>query len=149
VVRLVENAEMEQTAGRIAERLGLSGFHSFDFAFDGETGRAALTEFNSHCGALSHLNAGPGHDLVAALLEKWLGNAGREQGTAHVDPVVACFPRAWAANPTDPLLQTNAYDVPAEDPELVKRAMQLVRRDKRYCAFKKRAAAMIGVGSRG
>jgi hypothetical protein len=148
VIHLLENAEMDQTARRIADRLGLSGFHGFNFAYDGENGKAALTDFNSYCVGLSHLNSGPGHDLVAAFLQKWLGRSAMAPRIAHTDSLVACFPRAWAVDAADPLLKTGAYDVPNEDPGLVERAMQLVRRDQRYCAIKRRAAAMMGMGPR-
>lgn len=146
VVKLIQNEEMERTARRIAERLGLSGFHSFDFIADSETGGASLTGMNSHCIGLSHLNAGSGHDVVNAFLSRWLGKEPAVQAKALEGNVVACFPRAWAANPNDPILKTSAYDVPSEEPELVEREQKLVGRDRRYLAWRSRVQALLGFG---
>jgi len=143
VVRIVENEQMLHTVKQMSERLGLSGFGSFDFVLEKETGRAFLTEFNSYCAGPSHLNAGDGHDLVDAICRKWLGTS-PARPPAHTGPIVAYFPNAWAANPADPLLDTGAYDVPREDPEVVRRLLQLVARDQRYLALKARIGRILG-----
>jgi hypothetical protein len=147
VVRIIENGQMEGTARRLADRLGLSGFSSFDFMLEPESGRASLTDFNSHCVGATHLNAGPGHDLVDAFCQKWLGRPAARTPAVHEGPMLAYFPRAWAADPSDPILDTSAYDVPVEDPQVVRRCMQLVARDQRYLAFKARIASLLGFNS--
>jgi hypothetical protein len=143
LVRLMENREMEKTARRISDRLGLSGFHSFDFVLDRNTGLAWLTEFNSCASLLSHLVGGPGHDLVDAFLQHWRGRPEVEARPVKGNRV-AIFPSAWTANPKDPVLETEEYDVPREDPGLVLRAMKLVRRDQRYQVFRDRVGSLLG-----
>jgi len=148
IVRIVENAQMEQTVRHMTNRLGLSGFNSFDFVLEEASRVAFLTGFSPHCTATTHLNAGPGRDLVDAFCRKWIGQGATTQTPVHPDPLVAFFPRAWAADPNDPILGTGAYDVPVEDPPLVKRMMELVASDQRYIAFKTRFASLIGFHNR-
>jgi hypothetical protein len=57
---------------------------------------------------------------------------------------VALFPEACTANPSDPILKTPAYDLPAGEPELVKRLLQLSARDKRYMAMKAMLSSPFG-----
>jgi hypothetical protein len=146
--RVTVNEQMEKTVRRLADRLGLSGLHSFDFVLDAESGQATLTEFNSHCTGSSHLNFGPGQDLVDAFCRRWLDVPPAETAPVHPGSLVAYFPQAWAANPSDPILETGAYDVPVEDPNLVRRLMQQVQRDKRYLAFKSRLRSLLFLGGR-
>jgi hypothetical protein len=149
VVRVIENEQMVKTVRRMADRLELSGFHSFDFILDAESGQATLIELDSYCSTPSHLNAGPGHDLVDAFCRRWLNASPAETEPVHPGTLVAYFPQAWAANPSDPLLETGAYDVPAADPILARRLMQLVQRDNRYRAFKSRLLAVLHLGRKG
>lgn len=148
VVRIIENEQMEATARRLADRLGLSGFSSFDFILEPESGRASLTDFNSHCAGTTHLNAGSGHDLVDAFCQKWLGRPATRRPPVHAGPMLAYFPRAWATDPSDPILDNSAYDVPVEEPQVVRRCMELVARDQRYLAFKARIVSLLGVKTR-
>lgn len=148
LVRVIENEQMVRSVRRMADRLELSGFHSFDFMLDEESGQATLTELNSYCTVPSHLNAGPGHDLVDAFCRRWLNAPPAETAPVHPGPLVAYFPQAWAANPSDPVLETGAYDVPDGDPILARRLMQLVQRDKRYLAFKSRFRSVLHLGRR-
>jgi hypothetical protein len=143
VVRMIENGEMERTARRISQRLGLSGFHSFEFVLDREAGSAWLTEFNSCPSLLSHLSGGQGHDLVDAFLQRWRGRPAVETQTVRGNQM-AIFPSAWAANPKDPILETEDYDIPRGDPGLVLRAMKLARRDQRYQGFRDRIGSLLG-----
>ena len=152
IVRMVENPEMDRSVRRMSDRLGLTGFHSFDFVLEAGTGKAWLTEFNSHCTQASHLNAGAGHDLVAAFCERWLGTTAGESAAApglaqavpvHPGKVLAYFPQALAANPSDPILDTGAFDIPSEDPEFVRRAKELAARDERYEKFKSRVSSLF------
>jgi hypothetical protein len=145
VVRIMENEQMEKTVKRVTDRLGLCGFHNFDFILDTESGVASLTEFNSYCAEPAHLNAGPGRDLVDAFCRKWLERPAAAQPAVHSEPLVAYYPRAWATDPSDPILSTGAYDTPVEDPQLAKRMMQLVRRDRRYLRFKSGLMSVFGI----
>lgn len=149
VVRMVEIEQMNQTVKRMTDRLGLSGFHGFDFILDDATGQALLTGFNSHCGGPAHLNAGPGHDLVDAFYRKWVNASPVTEQPLHPGPTIAYFPQAWAANPDDPILQTPAYDVPKDEPEFVECMMRLVKRDRSYLSFKSKVRTLTGRKSHG
>lgn len=148
-VRIVENEAMEQTARRMAQKLGLSGFQDFEFTLDGESGQATLTEINPYCTAPVYLNAGPGHDPVDAFCRRWLGKAPVAQAPVHPDRLIAYFPQSWAVNPSDPLLATGAYDVPSQDPQLVEQMMRLVRRNRRYAAIQSTLRGLVRPGARG
>jgi hypothetical protein len=136
-VRLMENEQMALDARRMARRLGLSGFHAFKFILKEESGEPWLTELNSHCAPPVHLNAGRDRDPVEAFCVRWLGAPVAAPARAHAGPVIAYFPQAWIADPDDPVLNSAAYDVPREDPRLVKCAMELARRDRRFSARKR------------
>ena len=144
IARIVENEEMERTARRMADRLGLTGFHCFDFVVENETKKVWLTEFNSHSVGTSHLNIGGGRDLVRAFCERWLGvDAGEPEAAIHPGQVLAYFPQAWAANPADPILQTGAFDVPDGDAEFVRRVKELVGRERKYEEFRSKASSLL------
>jgi len=143
-VRIIHNGQMEQTVRRMAARLGLSGFHGFDFMLDKESGLASLIEINSRCAPPCHLNAGPGQDPVDAFCRHWLGAPPEHAAPVHPGSIVAYFPQAWAADPTDPILSTGAHDIPAEDPQLVARIKDLALRDRRYLALKARLRGLVG-----
>jgi hypothetical protein len=141
--RIIENPEMEQTARKMSKVLGLTGFHEFKFVLRADSGEAWLTEFNPHCAFPAHLNAGAGRDLVDVFCRRVLGAPPKEETPIHPGPLVACFPQAWIADPADPILETGAYDIPSQDPQLVKRLMQLARRDRQYRALKARIPALL------
>jgi len=145
--RLIQDEGMEQTVRRMARRLGLSGFHGFDFMLD-EDGTASLIEINSRCAPPCHLNAGPGRDPVGAFCRRWLGVDPTMQAGVHPGPVVAYFPQAWQANPDDPILSTCAYDIPVQDSRLVRRVMQLAQRDRLYLQMKSKVRALLRGGAR-
>jgi len=134
-VRILENEEMVRTVRRMADRLGLNGFHCFDFVITAESGRAWLTEFNAHCAEATHLNAGAGHDPIGAFCRKWLGSVPEGISTPHPGPVVAYFPNAWAANPDDPILNTGSFDIPAGEPEFVEHVRRLIRSGRKFERF--------------
>jgi hypothetical protein len=141
--RIIENQEMEKATRVMARRLGLSGFHDFDFMLDSASGKATLVEINPRITPPCHLNAGDGRDPVDAYCRRWLGIAPRRKPAVHPDPVVAYFPQAWAANPSDPLLSTPASDFPVEYPQLAHRVLQLVRREQRFRALTSRSGELL------
>jgi len=136
IVQIIENKQMEFTVRQMAATLRLSGFHGFDFMLDPDTGQASLIEVNARCSPPAHLNSGEGHDLVDAFCRRWTGVAPAEQAPVHPDRIVAYFPQAWVADPTDPLLETSAYDIPTGDPRFVNRMMQVARRDRSILKLK-------------
>jgi hypothetical protein len=137
-VRLIENEHMTLTARRMTRRLGLSGFHDFEFVLEQESGQPWLTGLNSHCAPPAHLNAGRDRDPVEAFCVRWLGAPAAAPAQIHAAPVIAYFPQAWIADPNDPILDSAAYDLPREDPRLIKCAMELARRERRFSAHRSR-----------
>jgi hypothetical protein len=142
-VQIIDNEQMVRTARIMAEKLGLSGFQDFEFMLDVDSGRATLTEINPYCERPVYLNAGHGHDPVDALCRRWLGRP-VAQPPAHPDRLIAYFPETWIANPTDPVLETGAYDLPAQDPELVNQVIRKVRRNRRYSAIQSGLRTLLG-----
>jgi hypothetical protein len=134
-VQIIENEQMVRTARTMAEKLGLSGFQDFEFMLDVESRQATLVEINPYCVAPVYLNAGPGHDPVDAFCRRWLGRPPAAQAPAHPGRSIAYFPESWIANPSDPALETGAYDVPVQDPQLVNHVIRMVRRNRRYSAI--------------
>jgi hypothetical protein len=142
-VQIIDNEQMVRTARIMAEKLGLSGFQDFEFMLDVDSGRATLTEINPYCERPVYLNAGHSHDPVDALCRRWLGRP-VAQPPAHPDRLIAYFPETWIANPTDPVLETGAYDLPAQDPELVNQVIRKVRRNRRYSAIQSGLRTLLG-----
>ncbi len=134
-VEIIDNEQMVRTARKMAEKLGLSGFQDFEFILDADSGQAILVEINPYCVAPVYLNAGLGHDPVDAFCRRWLGRPPASQTPVHPGRLVAYFPQSWIADPSDPVLGTGAYDLPAQDPQLVNHVMRMVRRNRRYSAI--------------
>ena len=134
-VEIIDNGQMVRTARILAEKLGLSGFQDFRFILDADSGQVTLIEINPYCVAPVYLNAGPGHDPVDAFCRRWLGREPVAQAPVHPGRLIAYFPESWAADPSDPVLETGAYDVPVQDPQLVDHVIRMVRRNRRYSAI--------------
>ncbi len=142
-VEIIANEEMVRAARRMTEKLGLSGFQDFEFMLDADSGQATLTEINPYCVAPMYLNAGPGHDPVDALCRRWLGRPPARQTPVHPGRLIAYFPQSWMADPSDPMLETGAYDMPVQDPHLVNHVMRMVRRNRRYSAIQSGVRAWL------
>lgn len=120
IVRVIDNAQMSTAAERIARRLGLSGFHGFDFLIEHGTGLAHLIEMNPRTTPLSHLALGPGRDLVSALSARLLGAPAPAAAAATANDVIAFFPQAWLLEPDGDMLNAAYHDVPWSEPDLVR-----------------------------
>jgi hypothetical protein len=119
VMRQIESEEMERAAIRIAEHFGLSGLHGLDFIRDAE-GRSHLLEINPRVTQAATLALGPGHDLAAGLLGA-LSPASRWPRPQLTDnPAIALFPQEWQRDPNSPWLKTAYFDVPWDDPQMLK-----------------------------
>lgn len=145
-IRLIENAEMRETAALMANRLGLSGFHEFCFELEGEPDRAWLTGVNAHCALPAHLNAGPGRDLADSWCRLALGFVPQRQVAAHEGEMIANFPQAWIVDAADPILNTGAYDAPLGEPMLTKRLEEQARRSRQYRALRARLPGAAAAG---
>ena len=117
IVRVINNAEMDFAAERIARRLGLSGFFGLDFIIEEDTGATYLIELNPRCTPLSHLQLGAGRDLMEALGAKLSGRPVRETPPVTKNDLIAYFPQILQCK--SELLPSSFHDIPEGEPELV------------------------------
>lgn len=117
IVRVIDNPEMKLAADRIARRLNLSGFFGLDFMIEESTGATYLIEMNPRCTPLSHLQLGPGRNLVEALSAQLLGRPQRDIPPVTEMDLIAYFPQAWHNN--SEFLAASFQDFPQGEPELV------------------------------
>jgi ATP-grasp domain len=120
VVRVIDDARMEEAARTLSAHLRLSGFFGLDFVIERATGLAYLIEINPRCTQLGHLEATHGGSLGAGLAAVLSGAGRREGEPAPVGTRIALFPQAVAAGPVvKPLVDASVLDVPVNAPELV------------------------------
>jgi hypothetical protein len=122
VVRILDNREMEAVAEKVARRLGLSGFVGLDFVVDNLSGEAFLIEINPRCTPVSHLQLGPGKDLIEALRSQLCATPLREFPAETNRAMIAYFPQAWHCESS--LLTESFQDIPRDEPELVKELLE-------------------------
>jgi hypothetical protein len=147
VLRLVENAEMAGATVKMARRLGLSGFHGFDFMLEENTANAYLIEINPRTTQVGHLTLGPGRDLPAALYAAVSGQNVRPAAKLTEKDTIALFPGEWTRNPESAFLRSAYHDVPWEEPNLVRVGLEKHRQQSSWYSQRKpdRSASAIGV----
>jgi len=120
VVRVIDNAEMDEAVRRLVERLGLTGLWGVDFVIEAATGAAFLIEVNPRATPITHLALGPGRDLPAALLSA-LGGLSAHAPREPIDrSVIALFPGEWQRDLASEHLQRAHHDIPWTEPALVR-----------------------------
>lgn len=119
VVRVVANDEMTEVATRIAAKLGLSGFHGFDFVIERDTGRAFLIEMNARPTQTCHLALDTAGGMITALAARLGGGLRRPVAPVSAGAVIALFPQELWRDPHSSYLRTAYHDVPWEHPRLV------------------------------
>jgi ATP-grasp domain len=120
VVRVIDDARMEEAARTLSAHLQLSGFFGLDFVIERATGLPYLIEINPRCTQLGHLEATHGGSLGAGLAAVLRGAGPREGEPAPVGTRIALFPQAVAAGPVvKPLVDASVLDVPVNAPELI------------------------------
>jgi hypothetical protein len=117
IVRVIDNPEMKLAADRIAQRLKLSGFFGLDFMIEETTGATYLIEMNPRCTPLSHLQLGPGRNLVEAMSAQLWGRPQRDIPPVTENDLIAYFPQAW--HNKSEFLPASFQDCPQGEPELV------------------------------
>lgn len=139
VVRHIENDEMNRTAAKMTAALGCSGFVSFDFMLDQETGRAALIEMNPRSITSTHLGALFGRDVCGAFTAELLGNRPPAPRPAKTEAAIALFPKELERDPDSKYLKSPdvIHDVPNDDPLLVAAHLRRLR-----AAFPRKAESL-------
>jgi predicted ATP-grasp superfamily ATP-dependent carboligase len=130
VARVIENAEMLDTAKRVVAALGLSGMIGFDFMIEAATGDAYLIEMNPRNTPICAVRLGPGRDLAEALVARLAARPVRERPARTERDIVVFFPDTWRADPANHFLHSGYHDVPWEQPELVRVLMEPERRER-------------------
>jgi len=119
IVRLTDNPEMSQVAGRIARRLGVSGFFGLDFIIEHRSGDAYLIEMNPRCTQLGHLQSSDRGDLASVLCEQVSGQHRSMQGQPILGNTIAFFPQAWRGSEPGDGWFSSHQDIPWEEARLV------------------------------
>ena len=132
VLRLVDNPEMAAAAEKTVSRLGLSGFHGFDFMLEANTGSAYLIEINPRTTQVGHLALGAGRDLPAALYSAVTQEALQPAPKVTDKDTIALFPQEWLRDPDSPYLTSAYHDVPWQESQLVRACLQMRRKQKAW-----------------
>ncbi len=148
VARIIHNAEMIDTAKRVAMALGLSGMIGFDFMIEAATGNAYLIEMNPRNTPICAVRLGPGRDLAEALVARLASRPVRERPPHTERDIVVFFPDTWREDPANHFLHTGYHDVPWEQPALVRVLMQPERRD-RYVILRLLRRAWLAMNEEG
>ena len=120
VVRVIDDARMEEAARSLSAHLQLSGFFGLDFVIERATGLPFLIEINPRCTQLGHLEATDGGSLGAGLAAVLRGVGRREGEPTPLGSRIALFPQSVAAGPiVRPLVDASVLDVPVNAPELI------------------------------
>jgi len=124
VMRWAENEEMHSACSKIVRRLNLSGLHGFDFMLEEGTGNPYMIEWNPRATQVGHLTLGAGRDLPAGLIAGMTGTEVRESTPLTDNNTITLFPQEWLRNPESPYLKSGYHDVPWQEPELIRAAVQ-------------------------
>ena len=122
VVQFVHNEEMRRAAGKLAGAWGLAGFIGFDFIVDAR-GDAWLIECNPRPTPIAHLGERAGEDICLALHRQLAGLPPLSMQQKET-LIVAHFPHEALRDPASPYLTAAIYDVPRDDPGLLRRLSQ-------------------------
>jgi predicted ATP-grasp superfamily ATP-dependent carboligase len=120
VVDFFENDEMERAVASVTHAFNLSGFASFDFMIEAETGAAYLIELNPRPTPICHLGGAFGDDLCGALWQRVTGSPPVAVLPRAEGRRVALFPQEWARVADSPYFQQAFHDVPWGEPELMR-----------------------------
>jgi hypothetical protein len=141
VLRLIDNADMNIAAERMARRLNLSGLHGFDFMLESQTGNAHLIEINPRSTQVGHLTLGLGRDIPAGLYSAVSGRPACPATKITNDDTIALFPQEWIRDPASTFLQSAYHDVPWDKPELIRACVRARRKQHAWYSQQSRLQA--------
>jgi predicted ATP-grasp superfamily ATP-dependent carboligase len=122
VVEFFEHAEMAAAAASVTRAFSLSGFASFDFMIESDTGRAYLIELNPRPTPICHLGGAFGDDLCGALWQRLTSSTPRASLPRASGQRVVLFPQEWVRSCESPyFFDASFHDVPWDEPSLLQR----------------------------
>lgn len=124
VVRFIEHAEMHDTTRVLIEKLGFSGFGSFDFMIEQASNDAYLIEINPRPCPATHIGHHVGRNLAHALWCRIAEQPYAQTLVAKPPECIALFPQEWQRDPQSPALSEFFHDVPWDDRELLRALLQ-------------------------
>jgi len=122
VVRLLHHEAMVRATAAMAAAFGASGFVSFDFILEEDSGKAWLIECNPRPIGIAHLGPRVGVDLMRAYrqsIEKSVPAEALSEAPAFArgEATAARFPAEWTRDPASPFLAGAFHDVPLHEPD--------------------------------
>lgn len=114
VIRIAEDADMDNAAHTAAALFGLSGLHGLDYMRDAQ-GKAHLIEANPRATQTGYLALGPGRDLLAALAGQLKGADALPRNSHITGDTIALFPQEWLRDRGSAHLANAFHDVPWDD----------------------------------
>ncbi len=102
VIRLRDDALMEDAARKVVARLRLSGMHGLDFILAHDTGVPWLIEINNRPTQTAYLRLGPGADLAGALYAAITETPAKPVGVFKAQQVIALFEQPSDPQPRPP-----------------------------------------------
>lgn len=148
VVRMIDNAEMQNAAKKLARRLNLSGLYGFDFMLEGSTGNAYIIEINPRSTQVGHLALGAGRDIPAALYAAATGETIEISAPLTEKDTIALFPQEWIRDSTSPYLRSAYHDVPWDEPELIRECIRARKKQQRWNAKRETVSGASAIGAR-
>jgi carbamoyl-phosphate synthase large subunit len=112
--------ELAEIAEKLVRILRYSGFAGCDFRISAEDELPYLLELNPRPVPTSHLGRHVGRDLCAALVDALDGRAGTRSSAEGKETLIALFPHEWNRDPASDWLRRAYYDVPRDEPKLVR-----------------------------
>ncbi len=112
VIRVREDALMEETAQKVAEQLGLSGLHGLDFILARETGVPWLIEINGQPTQTAYLRLGAGADLAGSLYAAITGRRLEPVGIFKAQEIITLFEQPSSGRPRAPENRVPASEAP-------------------------------------
>jgi len=148
VVRHVENSSMNQAVIQMVSALECSGFVSFDFVLEMESGRASVIEMNPRSIGTTHLGRLFGADICGALVRVVSGGRAPMVSPQLTTELVALFPKELERNSNSPYLKSTTvyHDVPVDNPRLM--SIYLRRVKKLNPGFDESFLTLLGGGPR-
>jgi hypothetical protein len=122
VIRFIEHPEMEATVLQLVAALGYSGFASFDFMIEKDSGHAFVIELNARTTGSMHLGRLFGHDVCGAMARQLGGLTETVEAAApREERLIVLFPNELERDPESAWLRPGSgafHDVPWDDPAI-------------------------------